>query len=69
MAAPTIKTDYSLMRLGVGFVCVVEGLVFFELRQLDGDSFGAGLFQIVAVEASEHNSDVILTTAIIRFGN
>ena len=57
------------MRFGVGFVGVVECLVFFKWWELDRDSIGGWLFEIVAVKTREHHSDVVLSTAVISFFN
>ena len=57
------------MWFGVGFVGIVERLVFFEWWQFDRDPIGCGLFEIVAGEARQHDSDIIFTAAIVRFFN
>ena len=57
------------MWFGIGFVRIVECLVFLEWREFDRDSIGGGLLEVVAVETREHDGDVVLTTAIVSFFN
>ena len=53
------------MWFGIGLVGVVESLVFFEWWEFDSDSVGSGLFEIVAEETREHDSDIVFTAAIV----
>ncbi len=43
---PCSESNY-LLRLSVRFIVVVEGLVFFQLREFDGDAIIGGFFQVV----------------------
>ena len=55
----------QLLRFGVGFVSVVECLVFFEWWEFDRDPVARGRFEIVAGEAGQHDGNIILTAAVI----
>ena len=56
-----------LVRFSIGFVVVVEGLVFFERWYFDGNAICRCFFQIVAAEAGQDYCDVVLTAAIVGF--
>src|ERR1041385_84521 len=51
-----------LLCISFGFV---EGVIFLNGRQLNGDSVAGRITQILSGKASEHYRDVVLTTTIV----
>src|SRR5688572_16101522 len=63
------RRERGSVRFGVGFVVVVEGFVFFEWGEFDGDAVGCGGLEVVAVETRQYDSDVVFTAAVVSFFN